>query len=201
MDKINHYKALIKRKKRHFLSKRQENLLRLSKVAPKKLWRKILTCKTKEYNKIALKYWNSYLKKIYESPNIRDNIQTLLTMKEVLSLEDIDFVVKRLANGKAKDIEGYQAKILKIGGHILIPHIHKLFNLVIKQGIPTPWNQSLIIPIFISDDKNDPSNYWTIMISPLLAKLYGIILEKKINKSLGMEGKWDKGQACFRRNH
>jgi len=28
-------------------------------------------------------------------------------MKEFFSLEDIDFWVKRLANGKAKDIEGY----------------------------------------------------------------------------------------------
>ena len=45
----------------------------------------------------------------YESPDIRDNIQTLLTRKEVFFLEDIDFGVKRLANGKAKDIEGYQA--------------------------------------------------------------------------------------------
>ena len=45
------------------------------------------------------------------------------------------------------------------------------------------------------------------MINPLLAKLYGIILEKKINEWiemegwLEMEGKWAKGQAGFRRNH
>jgi len=36
-----------------------------------------------------------------------DNFETLLTTKEVFLLEDIDFGVKRLANGKAKDIEGY----------------------------------------------------------------------------------------------
>ena len=39
------------------------------------------------------------------------------------------------------------------------------------------------------------------MISPLLAKLYGIILEKKINKWLESEGKRAKGQAGFRRQH
>ena len=39
------------------------------------------------------------------------------------------------------------------------------------------------------------------MISPLLAKLYGIILEKKINEWVKMEGKQAKGQAGFRRNH
>ena len=40
---------------------------------------------------------------------------------------------------KAKDIEGYQAEILKIGGLVLIPHIHKLFNQAVKQGFPKPW--------------------------------------------------------------
>ena len=39
------------------------------------------------------------------------------------------------------------------------------------------------------------------MIIPLLAKLYGIILEKKINEWLEIEGKRAKGQVYFRRNH
>lgn len=116
-----------------------------------------------------------------ESPNVTDNFETLLTTKEVFSLEDIDFGVNRSANGKAKDIEGYQAEILKIGGLVLIPHIHKLFNQAVKQGLPKPWTQSLIIPIFKSGDTNNPSNYRTIMISPILAKLYGIILERKLS--------------------
>ena len=136
MDKINHYKALIKRKK-HYLSKRKENLLHLSKVDPNKFWRKILTCKKKD-NKIALKDLNSCLKNIYESSGIIDNIQTLLTTKEFFSLEDIDFGVKRLANKKSKDIESYQVEILKIGGPFLILHIHKPFNIAVKKGFPTP---------------------------------------------------------------
>jgi hypothetical protein len=40
--------------------------------------------------------------------------------------------------------------------------------------------QSLIVPIFKNGDRNVPSNYRTIMISPILANLSGIILEKKI---------------------
>jgi len=57
-----------------------------------------------------------------------DNFETLLATKEVFSLEDIDFGVNHLSNGKAKDIEYYQVEILKIGGLVLIPDIHKLFN-------------------------------------------------------------------------
>ena len=87
-----------------------------------------------------------------------------------------------MENGKAKDIKGYEEEILKVGGHVLNPHIHKLFNQAVKEGFPKPWTQSLSIPIFKSGDTNNPSNYRTIMISPLLAKLYNIILEKKIKQ-------------------
>ena len=36
-----------------YIHKRQEDLLHLSKVAPKKLWRQILSRKTKDTNRIA----------------------------------------------------------------------------------------------------------------------------------------------------
>jgi hypothetical protein len=130
-----------------------------------------------------------------------DTIPIVPTKDEVFSLDDIEFRVKWLANGKAKDIEGYQAEIFKIGGPILIPHIHKLFNLEVKHGFPKPWTQRLIVPILKNGDRDIPSNYKTIMISPILAKLYGIILEKKINLWLESHGKIAKGQARFRRYH
>ena len=118
-----------------YIDKMQNNLLHLSKTTPKKFWRQILTRKTKNIRRILLHDWNSYLKKLYESSNVINNFETLLTMVEFFSLEDIDFGVKRMANGKAKDIEGYQAEILKIGGPVLIPHIHKLFNQAVSLGL------------------------------------------------------------------
>jgi hypothetical protein len=36
-----------------------------------------------------------------------DTIPIVPTKDEVFSLDDIEFGVKKLANGKAKDIEGY----------------------------------------------------------------------------------------------
>ena len=61
-----------------------------------------------------------------------ENIPNFSTKDEVFSIEDIKFGVKQLAKGKAKNIEGYQVEILKIGGPILILYNHKLFNLVFK---------------------------------------------------------------------
>ena len=81
INKIKIYKALTKRKKMQYIHKRQDNLLHLSKTAPKKFWRQILTRKTKDNNKISLHDWNSYLQKLYDSPNVIDNFETLLTTK------------------------------------------------------------------------------------------------------------------------
>jgi hypothetical protein len=67
-----------------------------------------------------------------------DTTPIVPTKEEVFSLDDIEFGVKRLANCKAKDIKGYQAEFFKIRGPILIPHIHKIFNLAVKQGFPKP---------------------------------------------------------------
>ena len=87
-DNIKIYKSLTKRKKIQYIHKRQKNILHLFKAAPKKFWRKILIRKTKDNNKISLHDWNSYLKKIYESPNVIYKFETLLTTEEVFSLED-----------------------------------------------------------------------------------------------------------------
>jgi hypothetical protein len=55
----------------------------------------------------------------------------------------------------------------------------------------------MAIPLFKSGDVSNPSNYRTIMINPLFAKLFGSMLEKKINKWAEERDKRAKGQAEF----
>jgi hypothetical protein len=115
-DKINMYKSLIKRGKSHYINKRQEHLSQLSKLDPKKFRSQIINRNAKENNMIPLKDWNSYLKILYEFCNAMDTIHIVSTEDEVFSLDDIEFGVKWLENGKTKDIEGYQAKKFKSEG-------------------------------------------------------------------------------------
>ena len=67
-----------------------------------------------------------------------ENIPNSSTKDTLFSIKEITLGVKRISKGKSKDIEGYQVEILKIGGPILIPHIHNLFNLAVKKGFPRP---------------------------------------------------------------
>ena len=107
----------------------------------------------------------------------------------IFSLDDIESGINNLTNGKAKDIEGYEVEILKMGRSILIPYLHKLLNLVVTHGFPQLWTQSLIVPKFKNGYKSVPSNYRMIMVSHILAKLYGLILEKKLSLWLESQGK------------
>lgn len=84
---------------------------------------------------------------------------------------------------------------------ILAPHITRIFNNIIQQAFPTDWTTSLAIPLFKSGDVNNPSNYRTIMINPLFAKLFGSMIENRISKWAEESDKRAKGQAGFKPKH
>ena len=83
----------------------------------------------------------------------------------------------------------------------LAPHIMEIFNTIIKQGFPRDWKTSLAIPLFKSGDINNPSNYRTIMINLLFAKLFNGMVENKISKWAKVKEKRAKVQGGFRLMH
>jgi len=80
----------------------------------------------------------------------------------------------------------------------LASHIMKIFNNIIQQGFPRDWTTSLAITLFKSGDINNPSNYRTIMINPLFAKLFSRMVEDRISKWAEVKEKRARGQAGFR---
>jgi hypothetical protein len=116
-------------------------------------------------------------------------------------MKKIEVGTKKLGVGKEKDLVELQVEYLKWGSKTLAPHIIKIFNNIIQQGFPTDWTTILAIPLFKSGDINNPPNYRTIIISPLFAKLFGSMLENRINKWAEEGDKRAKGKAGFRPKH
>ena len=51
--------------------------------------------------------------------------------------------------------EGYHVEFLKIVGYIIFPHIHMLYNLIVKECFPKLWMEFLIELLFLkSSEKN-----------------------------------------------
>ena len=84
-----------------------------------------------------------------------------------------------MANGKAADATYVSSELLKW----TLPHtrhwIMTIIEQAIKQGFPNYWLMNK--PIFKAGDKNQVSNYCTIMVSSTIVKLYSTIIEQKIS--------------------
>ena len=128
-------------------------------------------------------------------------LPTVETSMELFIVDDIKQGIKKLASGKAEDIDGHQAEFLKWGVELLAPHIKEIFNGVIQDGFSEEWITGVVIPLFKSGDTNNPSNYRIIMVNPLMGKLFGSMIERRINRWVEDEGKRAKGQAGFRPKH
>ncbi|MCO5547050.1 hypothetical protein L7F22_000491 [Adiantum nelumboides] len=96
------------------------------------------------------------------------------------------------------DQTGLQAEHLIYGCDALAPLIAHLFNRGLSEGFPESWTEHTIVPIHESGDTMDPSTYCTIMIGPILAKLYGAVLEEELSSLAEGEGMRTPGQADFR---
>lgn len=109
--------------------------------------------------------------------------------------------IKKLKTGKVEDLVELQAEYLKWGMNTLAPHIMEIFNNNIQQGFPRDWTSDLEIPLFKSGDINNPSNYRTILINPLFAKLFDSMVEEKISKCAEVKENRIRGQVSFRPKH
>ena len=70
-----------------------------------------------------------------------------------------------------------------------------------KQGFPNDCLINWIKPIFKVGDKNQVSNYRTIMVASIIAKLYRTIMEQKISAWAESTSKRALGKARFRPKH
>lgn len=74
-----------------------------------------------------------------------------------------------------------------------------MFNMAICQGFPPSWCSNVIVSI--TEDPLDPSNYRTILIGHLLAKLCESILEFEVNTFANTYGYRARGSAHFQRTY
>lgn len=106
-----------------------------------------------------------------------------------------------MKTGRAKELVELQAEHLKWGMKTLSLHIMEIFNNIIQQEFPRDWTTSLELPPFKSGDINNPSNYRTVMINPLFAKIFSNMVENRISKWAKVKEKRARGKEGFRKKH
>jgi hypothetical protein len=189
------YEELIRGKKEAYVRMRRLELITLGKQNPQKFWKELQQKRKAIVNNITGTQWLEYTRMLYECKKDNHKPPIIQATNDLFTMEDIFQGIKKLAGGKAQDIDGLQAEHLEWGNGILVPHIYHIFNDVIKKGFLENWTTSMVMLLHKNGVINNPSNYRTIMINPLLGKLFGSMVERKISK---WEGKRAKGQVGFK---
>ena len=81
------------------------------------------------------------------------------------------------------------AKMLKWLPEEGIAYITDILNHAYHNGFPLDWQDHWIKALHKGGNKNELGNYRTIMIGPLMAKLFGGLMERKLSKWAEMHAK------------
>lgn len=116
---------------------------------------------------------------------------------QLFNATEIIKTIDKLKNEKSPGFDNIPNEALKIGKHILTPHLIILFNKILEaQKIPQKWAESRITLLYKKGDPTDIGNYRPISLLPTMYKLFAMCLEKRIE--VDIEKHQTKEQAGFR---
>ena len=102
-----------------------------------------------------------------------------------ISLKEIAKEIKNLKNNKACGFDLILNEMIKTSQLYLLESLQKIFNAVLSTGVyPKIWAKGYIVPIFKNGSKDDPSNYRGITVGSYLGKLFGKIMNTRLEKFL-----------------
>ena len=130
-----------------------------------------------KHQELKNEFLNEYLR--YKAKNTDD--------VPPVTVEDVDGCLKKLKLGKAAGIDGLTAEHLFYCHPLITVQLSILFNGMLKSGhVPPDFGTGIIIPLIKNTDGNAASkdNYRGITLSPVLSKLFELILILKFGKYL-----------------
>lgn len=99
---------------------------------------------------------------------------------------EVQKAISSLNLGKSPDVHGLTAEHLKNGGLLLTFHITNIFNSILQQKkVPACLKEGIVTPIWKrKTEKNLPTSYRGITVTPVLCKLLEVLLGIKLDKIL-----------------
>jgi len=94
-----------------------------------------------------------------------------------------------------------KAKFILDAGKLLHMPLLIAFNCFLVEGFPEALFTRVVHALFKGGDAFEFNNYRGITVGPILAKLFAMILDKRLSKWAGQHGLRAKGQAGFRKNY
>jgi hypothetical protein len=122
-------------------------------------------------------------------------LNTDITLIELLQ------ALKKLQRNKAVGLDGMKTEFILDAGELLHIPLLTTFNCFLEEGFPKALSTRVVHALFKGGDVSKFDNYKGITIQPILAKLFTMILEKRLSEWVEQHGLRAKGQVGFRKDY
>jgi len=109
--------------------------------------------------------------------------------------------LKKLQRNKADRLDGMKAEFILDAGKLLHMPLLTTFNCFLAKGFPEALSTRVVHVLFKGGDASKFENYRGITVGPILAKLFVMILDKRLSEWAEQHGLRAKGQAKFRKDY
>jgi hypothetical protein len=94
-----------------------------------------------------------------------------------------------------------KAKFILDAGELLHIPLLTTFNCFLEEGFLEALSTGMVHTLFKGGDASKFDNYRGIIVGPILAKLFVMILEKRLSEWVEQHGLCAKGQVGFRKDY
>jgi hypothetical protein len=105
--------------------------------------------------------------------------------------------LKKLQRNKAACLDGMKIEFILDVGELLHMPLLIAFNCFLTEGFAKALSIGVVHALFKKGDASEFDNYKGITVGPILAKLFVMILDKRLSKWAKQHGLRAKGQAGF----
>jgi hypothetical protein len=110
-----------------------------------------------------------------------------------ITLTELLQALKKLQRNKAAGLDGMKVEFILDAGKLLHIPLLTTFNCFLEEGFPEALSTGVVHALVKGGDDSKFDNYRGITIGPILAKLFAMILEKRLSEWVEQHGLCAKG--------
>jgi hypothetical protein len=110
-------------------------------------------------------------------------------------------MLKKVQRNKVASLNGMKVEFILDVGELLHMPLLTTFNYFLEEGFSEALSTGMVHAFFKGGDASKFNNYRGITVMPILAKLFTMILDKRLSEWFEQHGLCAKGQARFRKDY
>ncbi len=123
------------------------------------------------------------------------------TLNTYITLTELFQGLKKLQRNKVVGLDGMKVEFILDAGKLLHMPLLTTFNCFLEEGFPEAFSTGVVHVLFKGGDASKFDNYRGIIVGPIVAKLFIMILAKRLSEWVEQHGLRAKGQTGFHKDY